>query len=194
MGGSDNVDASVFAPFDYVALGHIHGPQQVGKPTIRYCGTPLKYSFSEANHEKSVTVVEMEEKGNVSIRTIPLTPLRDLREIRGSYEEVTLRDFYKGKDFREDYLHIILTDEEDVPDGAAKLRLIYPNLMKLSYDNRRTQNQAQWEEMGPTEEKSPLAMLEEFYEKQNGQPMQETQRSFALGLMEEIWEDEPCDR
>ena len=194
VGGSDNVDASVFAPFDYVALGHIHGPQQVGKPTIRYCGTPLKYSFSEANHEKSVTVVEMEEKGNVSIRTIPLMPLRDLREIRGSYEEVTLRDFYKGKDFREDYLHIILTDEEDVPDGAAKLRLIYPNLMKLSYDNRRTQNQAQWEEMGPTEEKSPLAMLEEFYEKQNGQPMQETQRSFALGLMEEIWEDEPCDR
>lgn len=194
VGGSDNVDASVLAPFDYVALGHIHGPQQVGKPTIRYCGTPLKYSFSEANHEKSVTVVEMEEKGNVSIRTIPLTPLRDLREIRGSYEEVTLRDFYKGKDFREDYLHIILTDEEDVPDGAAKLRLIYPNLMKLSYDNRRTQNQAQWEEMGPTEEKSPLAMLEEFYEKQNGQPMQETQRSFALGLMEEIWEDEPCDR
>ena len=194
VGGSDNVDASVFAPFDYVALGHIHGPQQVGKATIRYCGTPLKYSFSEANHEKSVTVVEMEEKGNVSIRTIPLMPLRDLREIRGSYEEVTLRDFYKGKDFREDYLHIILTDEEDVPDGAAKLRLIYPNLMKLSYDNRRTQNQAQWEEMGPTEEKSPLAMLEEFYEKQNGQPMQETQRSFALGLMEEIWEDEPCDR
>lgn len=194
VGGSDNVDASVFAPFDYVALGHIHGPQQVGKATIRYCGTPLKYSFSEANHEKSVTVVEMEEKGNVSIRTIPLMPLRDLREIRGSYEEVTLRDFYEGKDFREDYLHIILTDEEDVPDGAAKLRLIYPNLMKLSYDNRRTQNQAQWEEMGPTEEKSPLAMLEEFYEKQNGQPMQETQRSFALGLMEEIWEDEPCDR
>lgn len=194
VGGSDNVDASVFAPFDYVALGHIHGPQQVGKATIRYCGTPLKYSFSEANHEKSVTVVEMEEKGNVSIRTIPLMPLRDLREIRGSYEEVTLRDFYKGKDFREDYLHIILTDEEDVPDGAAKLRLIYPNLMKLSYDNQRTQNQAQWEEMGPTEEKSPLAMLEEFYEKQNGQPMQETQRSFALRLMEEIWEDEPCDR
>ena len=194
VGGSDNVDASVFGPFDYVALGHIHGPQQVGKPTIRYCGTPLKYSFSEANHEKSVTVVEMEEKGNVSIRTIPLTPLRDLREIRGSYEEVTLRDFYKGKDFREDYLHIILTDEEDVPDGAAKLRLIYPNLMKLSYDNRRTQNQAQWEEMGPQEKKSPLAMLEEFYEKQNGQPMQETQRFFALGLMEEIWEDEPCDR
>ena len=194
VGGSGQVPPALFAPFDYVALGHIHGPQQVGKATIRYCGTPLKYSFSEANHEKSVTVVEMEEKGNVSIRTIPLMPLRDLREIRGSYEEVTLRDFYEGKDFREDYLHIILTDEEDVPDGAAKLRLIYPNLMKLSYDNRRTQNQAQWEEMGPTEEKSPLAMLEEFYEKQNGQPMQETQRSFALGLMEEIWEDEPCDR
>lgn len=194
VGGSDNVDASVFELFDYVALGHIHGPQQVGKPTIRYCGTPLKYSFSEAHHEKSVTVVEMEEKGNVSIRTIPLGPLREVREIRGSYEEVTLRDFYKGKDFREDYLHIILTDEEDVPDGAAKLRLIYPNLMKLSYDNRRTQTQAQWEEMGLQEKKSPLAMLEEFYEKQNGQPMQETQRSFAQELLEKIREDEPCDR
>ena len=194
VGGSDNVDASVFAPFDYVALGHIHGPQQVGKPTIRYCGTPLKYSFSEANHEKSVAVVEMEEKGNVSIRTIPLTPLRDLREIRGSYEEVTLRDFYKGKDFREDYLHIILTDEEDIPDGAAKLRLIYPNLMKLSYDNRRTQTQAQWEEMEPRERRGTLEMLEEFYEKQNGQPMQEIQRSFAQELLEKIREVEPCDR
>ena len=191
VGGTENVDVSVFGPFDYVALGHIHGPQQVGRETVRYCGTPLKYSFSEAKHQKSVTVVELGEKGAVSVRTVPLTPMRDLAELRGTYEELTFRGFYDGTSYPRDYVHITLTDEEDIPDAVSKLRIIYPNLMKLDYDNKRTRAGIIMEG-AEDQQRSPLELLEEFYEKQNGQPMGEEQRAFAKSLMERIWEeDEP---
>lgn len=191
VGGTENVDVSVFGPFDYVALGHIHGPQQVGRETVRYCGTPLKYSFSEAKHQKSVTVVELGEKGAVSVRTVPLTPMRDLAELRGTYEELTFRGFYDGTSYPRDYVHITLTDEEDIPDAVSKLRIIYPNLMKLDYDNKRTRAGIILEG-AEDQQRSPLELLEEFYEKQNGQPMGEEQRAFAKSLMERIWEeDEP---
>ena len=191
VGGTENVDVSVFGPFDYVALGHIHGPQQVGRETVRYCGTPLKYSFSEAKHQKSVTVVELGEKGAVSVRTVPLTPMRDLAELRGTYEELTFRGFYDGTSYPRDYVHITLTDEEDIPDAVSKLRIIYPNLMKLDYDNKRTRVGIILEG-AEDQQRSPLELLEEFYEKQNGQPMGEEQRAFAKSLMERIWEeDEP---
>lgn len=191
VGGTENVDVSVFGPFDYVALGHIHGPQQVGRETVRYCGTPLKYSFSEAKLQKSVTVVELGEKGAVSVRTVPLTPMRDLAELRGTYEELTFRGFYDGTSYPRDYVHITLTDEEDIPDAVSKLRIIYPNLMKLDYDNKRTRAGIILEG-AEDQQRSPLELLEEFYEKQNGQPMGEEQRAFAKSLMERIWEeDEP---
>lgn len=189
VGGTDNVDVSVFEPFDYVALGHIHGPQQVGRETVRYCGTPLKYSFSEAKHQKSVTVVELGEKGAVSVRTVPLTPMRDLAELRGTYEELTFRGFYDGTSYPRDYVHITLTDEEDIPDAVSKLRIIYPNLMKLDYDNKRTRAGIVLEG-AEDQQRSPLELLEEFYEKQNGQPMEEEQRAFAKSLMERIWEED----
>lgn len=189
VGGTDNVDVSVFEPFDYVALGHIHGPQQVGRETVRYCGTPLKYSFSEAKHQKSVTVVELGEKGAVSVRTVPLTPMRDLAELRGTYEELTFRGFYQGTSYPRDYVHITLTDEEDIPDAVSKLRIIYPNLMKLDYDNKRTRAGIVLER-AEDQQRSPLELLEEFYEKQNGQPMGEEQRAFAKNLMERIWEED----
>lgn len=189
VGGTDNVDVSVFEPFDYVALGHIHGPQQVGRETVRYCGTPLKYSFSEAKHQKSVTVVELGEKGAVSVRTVPLTPMRDLAELRGTYEELTFRGFYDGTSYPRDYVHITLTDEEDIPDAVSKLRIIYPNLMKLDYDNKRTRVGIVLEG-AEDQQRSPLELLEEFYEKQNGQPMGEEQRAFAKSLMERIWEED----
>ena len=189
VGGTDNVDISVFEPFDYVALGHIHGPQQVGRETVRYCGTPLKYSFSEAKHQKSVTVVQLGEKGAVSVRTVPLTPMRDLSELRGTYEELTFRGFYDGTSYPRDYVHITLTDEEDIPDAVSKLRIIYPNLMKLDYDNKRTRAGIILEG-AEDQQRSPLELLEEFYEKQNGQPMGEEQRAFAKSLMERIWEED----
>ena len=188
VGGSDNVDASVFDDFDYVALGHIHGPQNIGSPRIRYCGTPLKYSFSEVGQQKSVTMAELKEKGTLEVTARPLTPLRDLREIRGSYLEVTAKSFYEGRN-REDYLHITLTDEEDVPDGAAKLRVIYPNLMRLDYDNARTRSRNLPEGAEEPAAKPPLELFEEFYERQNNQPMTEEQIRFSRELMETIWED-----
>ena len=189
VGGTDNVDVSVFESFDYVALGHIHGPQQVSRETVRYCGTPLKYSFSEAGHQKSVTVVELGTKGTVSVRTVPLVPLRDMVELRGTYEELTFRGFYEGTSYQEDYIHITLTDEEDIPDAVRKLQIIYPYLMKLDYDNKRTRAGICLDGAEDAEHKSPLELLEEFYTRQNGQPMGEEQHAFARMWMEQIWEE-----
>lgn len=190
VGGSDNVDGAVFAPFDYVALGHIHNPQSVGRETMRYCGTPLKYSFSEAGHCKSLTVVELGEKGSAAVRTVPLVPLREMVELRGSYAEVTFRGFYEKTNYPQSYLHITLTDEEDIPEAVSKLRVIYPYLMKLDYDNTRTRTQTVLEGAEDVRQRSPLELLEEFYQKQNGQPMREEQRVFAREILEKIWEDE----
>lgn len=189
VGGLDNVEVSVFADFDYVALGHIHSPQHVGRETVRYCGTPLKYSFSEAGQEKSVTVVELKEKGEIALTEVPLRPLRDMRKIMGSYLEVTALSFYQESN-REDYLQVTLTDEEDVVDGMQKLRIIYPNLMQLEYDNQRTRESRLVEAAAGVESKSELELFEEFYERQNNQPMSGEQQAFCRKMIEEIYETE----
>lgn len=189
VGGTDNVDGSVMDCFDYAALGHIHGPQNVGSEKLRYCGTPLKYSFSESQHQKSVTVVELEEKGNLKVRTLPLTPLHDMKEIRGTFNELTTPRFYENTSLQNDYLHITLTDEQDIPDVQARLRSIYPRIMKLDYDNSRTRSTAL---LNVTEadmqQKSPLELFEDFYEQQNGMKMSEEQVDFVSKLIESIWE------
>ncbi len=185
VGGIDNVDADVFHAFDYVALGHIHSPQSIGRDTVRYCGTPLKYSFSEAKQEKSVTVVELKEKGSLTIDTIPLVPLRDMREIRGSYLEVTARPFYEGTN-TQDYVKITLTDEDDIPDGMQKLRIIYPNLMRLEYDNSRTRQSREIGAAADVEQKSELELFQEFYELQNNTAMSERQQEYVVRLLERV--------
>ena len=187
VGGSDNVDVSVFDSFDYVALGHIHGPQRMGRDTVRYCGTPLKYSFSEAGHTKSVTVVELLEKGDVKITAIPLVPLHDMRIVKGTYNEITHKANYE-KTNTEDYIQIVLTDEEDIPDAINRLRVIYPNIMQLKYDNRRTQTNQEIGGATNVESKSPLELFGEFYEKQNNSAMSDNQREFMAQLIEKIWE------
>ena len=250
VGGEGAVDTSVFAPFDYTALGHLHGAQNVRSadhtsgaqgpesidrmlearsqagtndllgarspeatdrllearrpvepsslpevqnleiPRIRYCGTPLKYSFSEVRQRKSVTIAELGAKGDLKIREVPLVPLRDMTEIRGSYEEVTLRSFYEGKDFKDAYLRITLTDEDDVPDAMAKLRVIYPYLMKLDYDNLRTRTSLEVGSPANLEKRTPLGLFEELFGLQNGRPMSEGQRALAQDLIGRIWEEE----
>jgi len=187
--GIDNVPAEIFEVFDYVALGHIHRPQHVYKETIRYAGTPLKYSFSEAGHDKSLTVIECREKGHCLLRTLPLKPLRDLLEIKGSYMTLTARDFYQGLDTKA-YYHVTLTDEEDIPDAVGKLRAVYPNLMKLDYDNQRTRSNREILGDEDVDQKSPLVLFQEFYEQQNNQPLSEDQLEFTAALMETIWEGE----
>ena len=188
VGGTDNVDSGVFAPFDYVALGHLHGAQHIGCETIRYAGSPLKYSFSEARQHKSVTVVTLGEKGNVQVRTAALTPLRELREIRGSYDELTARSFYEHTTYRSDYLHLILTDEQDVFDAISRLRTIYPYLMTLDYDNARTRAAGGMSVPAETERRTPLELFEALYQRQNHRPMSEVQREYIAQLMEQIME------
>ena len=188
VGGTDNVDSGVFAPFDYVALGHLHGAQHIGRETIRYAGSPLKYSFSEARQHKSVTVVTLGEKGDVQVRTVALTPLRELREIRGSYDELTARSFYEHTTYRSDYLHLILTDEQDVFDAISRLRTIYPYLMTLDYDNARTRAAGGMFVPAGMERRTPLELFEALYRRQNHQPMSEVQREYIAQLMEQIME------
>ena len=187
VGGSDNVDASVFKDFDYVALGHIHRSQSCGSEYIRYCGTPLKYSFSEANDTKSITVIDIKEKGNIKLDFIPLTPLRDMVEIKGKYNEIMLKDFYEGSTLRNDYLHITLTDEDDIQDVITKLRVVYKNIMKLDYDNQRTRNSAEINLINDIESKSPLELFDIFYESRNGQHLSDVQKDFMENIIEDIW-------
>ena len=189
VGGLDQVGVSVFDPFDYVALGHIHGPQHVGRETVRYCGTPLKYSFSEVHDRKSVTIVEMREKGDVEIHTVELRPLRDMKELKGTYLQLTSRPFYETQDVNS-YFHIILTDEEDVMDALGKLRMIYPNLMKLSYDNARIRTESRYDEIEAVERKRPEEVVEDFYLLVNGTELSEEQKKLTKEIMEEVWEGE----
>ena len=189
VGGLDNVDVSVFDSFDYVALGHIHGPQKVGRETVRYCGTPLKYSLSEANHTKSVTVVDIPENKKIEIRTVPLVPMHELREVKGTFDELMDRRNYEGTAV-DDYLYVVLTDEDDVPDALGKLRTVYPNVMKLGYDNTRTRVTQTIDDGAVLEGKKPIDLFGELYEKQNNQEMSDEQRSFVQDIIDSVWREE----
>ena len=188
VGGTDNVDVTVFDSFDYTALGHIHRAQNCKSDKVRYCGTPLKYSFSEAKDKKSVTLVELKQKGTLDVSTAELEPMRDMVEIRGKYDEIMLRDFYENTSYQEDYIHITLTDEYDIPDAIAKLRTVYHNLMKLDYDNIRTRSSSLIDYAHESDQKSPLEHFAEFYELQNNQSMSKVQSEFVENLIADIWE------
>lgn len=189
VGGLDRVDGSVFSPFDYTALGHLHDPQRVGSETIRYAGSPLKYSFSELHQKKSVTVAELREKGETEIRQIPLQPRREMIELRGTFEEILAEARKKGEP-QTDYYHMILTDETDVVDALSRLREYYPNIMLLDYDNRRTRSQKEVEQLDRVEERTPGELFAALYEQQNGQEMNPDQKEYLDGLIREIWEEQ----
>ena len=189
VGGLDRVDGSVFSPFDYTALGHLHGPQRVGSETIRYAGSPLKYSFSELHQKKSVTVAELRAKGETEIRQIPLQPRREMIELRGTFEEI-LEEARKKGEPQTDYYHMILTDETDVVDALSRLREYYPNIMLLDYDNRRTRSQKEVEQLNRVEERTPGELFAALYEQQNGQEMDSDRKEYLDGLIREIWEEQ----
>lgn len=189
VGGLDRVDGSVFSPFDYTALGHLHGPQRVGSETIRYAGSPLKYSFSELHQKKSVTVAELRAKGETEIRQIPLQPRREMIELRGTFEEILAEARKKGEP-QTDYYHMILTDETDVVDALSRLREYYPNIMLLDYDNRRTRSQKEVEQLDRVEERTPGELFAALYEQQNGQEMDSDRKEYLDGLIREIWEEQ----
>lgn len=187
VGGIDNVDANNFDAFDYVALGHLHGPQQAGRDTIRYAGTLLKYSFSEVKHSKTALIVDVKEKGNISFSKMPVKPLRDMREVKGTFEEITDTAFYE-RDNVNDYVRVILTDEEDIPEAIGRLRNVYPNIMRLEYDNARTRSNNEIKKINNLKDKKPQELFEEFYELRNNSKMTEFQKEFINELINEIWE------
>ena len=184
VGGLDQISHTLFESFDYTALGHIHGPQHIGKETIRYCGTPLKYSFSEEAHTKSVTIIDLEQKGKTTIRMVPLIPMRDMRKIRGKYEEIISQALADNRSL-EDYIQITLTDEEDVLNGLENLRKIYPNIMRFEYDNKRTREQNELTNAVVIEQRSELELFEEFYFLQNNQEISKEQRELLQAIIEE---------
>ncbi len=186
VGGLDNVDADAFEGFNYVALGHLHGPQNINEH-IRYAGSPLKYSFSEAAHKKSVTIVNLDADGNAEISERPLVPIRDMIRLRGTYEELTSKAFADTQP-RDAYIDVTLTDEDEEPEAMPKLRTIYPNIMRLSYDNARTRADEHLEALGNMERMDPVELVSAFYEKRNGAPMSEEQAGYIGGLLEDIWE------
>ena len=191
VGGLDNVDASAFDDFDYVALGHLHRPQDCGDERIRYSGSPLKYSFSEVNDHKTVTVITLKEKGVIGREFLPLVPLHDWHDIRGTYDEITARTFYGGTSWTEDFVRITLTDEQDIPDAVGKLRSIYHNLLEMRYDNTRTRAGAvAIEGSSRTEEKTPLELFNELYTRQNGDGISQLQEKYLKEVIEKIREGE----
>lgn len=187
VGGTDGVSAEVYNPFDYAALGHLHSPQTAGKDTVRYAGTPLKYSFSEINHKKSVTVVELGAKGDVDIQTVSLVPQRDMAEIKGSYDEIMQKSYYEKLN-TDNYYHIILTDENDIPDALSKLRNVYKNIMKLDYDNTRTRSISSVNANDDVQKKNPVELAGELYLMQNGAELSSEQLQYLRKTAEKIWE------
>ncbi|NLH64323.1 MAG: exonuclease SbcCD subunit D [Erysipelotrichaceae bacterium] len=183
VGGLDQVAGSVYDAYDYVCLGHIHRPQKVCRETMLYSGTPLKYSFSECSQVKSVPIVTCKEKGRIEIAYVPLHPMHEMREISGTFHEIMQAEK------SEDYMHVTLRDEEDIPDAIRSLRQVFPNIMKLDYDNRRTQ-QAQHSEMAAEEmSHSPMEIFASFYQSRTTASLNEEQKKLMEDLIQEIWED-----
>lgn len=186
VGGTDNIDAANFKDFDYVALGHIHKAQNISNEAegiIRYCGTLLKYSFSEADDCKTLSLVNLGKKGEISIEELPIKPLRDLRIIKAQFEDILKAEVYN----EDDYVEIILTDELEVPKALPILRKIYPNIMKLSYDNTRTRNALAEEGIKNTENLSPSEIFKKFYKEQNAMDINEEQEKILNEIIEDIW-------
>lgn len=190
VGGLDNIDAHIFDDFDYVALGHIHTPQTILRDTIRYCGSLLKYSFSEANQQKSATIIDITTKEQINITTFPIKPLHDMRKIKGSYAELTNRQNYINTN-TDDYIFATLTDEEDIPDAISRLRSIYPNIMQLEYDNKRTRTNQIIDTSDINSLKTPIEFFNEFYQLQNNQGLNDAQMQIMQDLIDSIWEEQP---
>ena len=189
VGGLDNIDAKCFEDFDYVALGHIHRPQNMTSEKIRYSGTPLKYSFSESQDKKSVTIIEVKEKGTMGIKEIPLAPLHDMVKIRGIFAEVMNPANFPGMDINS-YLHITLLDEMDIPEAFNRLAGVYPNLMQMEYDNLRTREKKTMQVRKEVAKISPQEIFSELYETMNNQPLSDVQQEYLMEKIEKIWKGE----
>ena len=183
VGGLDNVDASLFDDFDYVALGHIHRPQRILRDTLRYAGSPLKYSFSEADQPKSVAVADLREKGDVEVRTLPLHPLRDVRLIEGTLDELM------AMPYSEDYIWATVHDELVPPDARVTLSVNFPNMLKFSVVNSKTKFDRNVLAAERMENKPVDELFADFYSLQhNGQAPDEAHMRVLRNILRELEE------
>lgn len=186
LGGIDNIDFRIFDDFDYVALGHIHKPQAMGREMVRYAGSILKYSFSEATINKKATILTIDENKKISLSYHPLEPMRDMREIKCSLNELLKKECEIGNE--QDYMHVILTDEEQILDAIGKVRTIYPNVMQISFANRRHMKEFEVVKMREDQisDQNPMELFEEFYKMQNHIDLDEKRAKLALSVFEEV--------
>ena len=187
LGGTDNVDISNYNKFDYVAIGHVHRPQRIGRDTARYAGTMLKYSFSEVNHKKTMPIIDFKEKGNIDIKLVELKPLRDMREIKGPIEK--LLENYEEENAN-DYIRAIITNEEPVYDAIGQLRRIYPNVLKLEVQNSKILSNIEFktENLRKVKSKSEVELFNEFYKFQNNIELNVEQKNLIQEVVKEIKE------
>ena len=185
VGGIENIDSSNFDKFDYVALGHIHGPQRIGKDTIRYSGTMLKYSFSEVNHNKSVVLIDIKNDKSVEYQLIPLKPLRDMRVIKGPIEELLKEENYKDTNTK-DYIKAIVTNKEPIYDAIGQIRRVYPNTLSLEISNVKTSIQSvELENIEKLKQKDEFELFDDFYEFQNNIRLDDEQRKIIKDIIEQ---------
>lgn len=188
LGGAENVDASVFEAFDYVALGHIHGPQRMGRDTVRYSGSPIKYSFSEVFHKKSVTIVELKEKGNVTISVRSLVPIHDMRKIKGTLDELMKEEVYSQADVN-DYLHVTLLDKQELFDPMGELRSVYPNVMQITFEKNERKEHENSMSIASTQNKSIYEHFRDFYTSAAGEELEGEYETCMKAVIEEIGGD-----
>ena len=187
LGGIENVDVSNFNDFDYVAIGHVHRPQKIGRDTARYAGTMLKYSFSEINHNKTVSIIEIKEKGDININLVQLNPLRDMREIKGPLEELIKPENYECGNTN-DYIKAVITNEEPVYDAIGQIRRIYPNTLKLEIRNSKTISNVEEQNINleNIKKKTELELFADFYKSQNNVELDERQTEIIKNIISEV--------
>lgn len=189
VGGIENVEVSNFDAFDYVALGHIHGPQRIGKDTIRYAGTMLKYSFSEVNHHKSAVMITIDETTKqLDYALLPLKPLRDMRVLKGPIQELLKPENYQGTN-TDDYIKAILTNSEAIYDAIGQMRKVYPHTLSLEIENCQTSfGQEEWQKLEKIKKKSEFELFEDFYQFQNNRQLDEEQTKMVQDAIQKVKE------
>ncbi len=160
VGLVEKIGYDIFEKFDYVALGHIHSPQKIGRSTVRYSGSPLKYSLSEAHNDKSVPIITIEENKAVNVELVPLKPLRDMRHIRGKMSDLLHNNDISG---RNDFIYVTLTDEDIINDAMGIFQQVYPNTVKIDYDNSRARAAEQVDISQIAHNKSFTELIGDFY-------------------------------
>ncbi|MGG7179167.1 exonuclease SbcCD subunit D [Clostridium paraputrificum] len=185
IGGTDLIDGEVFKKFDYVALGHLHGRQKVGREGIRYSGSLMKYSFSEINHKKGVVIVEIDGDKNLNIRHEELSPLHDMRIIKGPIEEL-IKAASEDENNNEDYIQAILTDEGEIMDPIGKLRAVYPNIMLLKREEKKSIEGSITSASAGYKNKSELDLFKEYYERLGSGEFNEAKENVIKNVINEV--------